>query len=189
MLVPFSKTDSPNSWGGKGCCPGQTGHHLLPDTMFRDLEQSAAARKVWNNDPSHRDENGKLKSRMPRDKYPTRKCWGDYTEGKGPTICLEGKDNHTVSHGMMHAMTGKLIRKESVGKEMKYETARNIVIDQVAAMYGCDKSCLKAQLDKAYGDAYTCGDLNSARVNSASGEAQNHSQDKTETDNTENEDN
>ncbi|WP_253191029.1 PAAR-like domain-containing protein [Salmonella enterica] len=189
MLVAFNKTDSFNSWRGKGCCPGQTGHHLLPDTMFRDLEQSAAARKVWNNDPSHRDKNGKLKSRMPRDQYPTRKCWGDYTEGKGPTICLEGKDNHTGSHGMMHAMTGELIEKESFGKEMKYETARNIVIDQVAAMYGCDKSCLKAQLDKAYGDAYTCDDLNSAKVNAASGEAQNHSQDKAETDNTENKDN
>ncbi|MBM3010743.1 hypothetical protein JRD59_20700, partial [Citrobacter freundii] len=52
-----------------------------------------------------------------------------------------------------------------------------------------DKSCLKAQLDKAYGDAYICGDFNSAKVNSASGEAQNHNQDRTETDNTENEDN
>ncbi|EDT6764492.1 hypothetical protein AC423_004776, partial [Salmonella enterica subsp. enterica] len=100
-------------------------------------------------------------------------CWGDYTEGKGPTICLEGKDNHTGSHGMMHAMTGKLIKKESFGKEMKYETARNIVIDQVAAMYGCDKSCLEAQLDKAYGDAYTCDDLNSAKVNADAGTKDN----------------
>ncbi|HBN5503164.1 TPA: hypothetical protein L3F69_005520, partial [Citrobacter freundii] len=41
---------------------------------------------------------------MPRSKYPTKECWGKYTEGKAPTICLEGKDNHTGSHGMMHAM-------------------------------------------------------------------------------------
>ena len=36
-------------------------------------------------------------------------------------------------------------------------------------MYGCDKSCLKAQLDKAYQDAYTCGDLNSAKINAGDG--------------------
>ena len=173
MLVPFSKTDAPNSWEGKGCCPGQTGHHLLPDTMFRDLEKAAAAREVWNNDPKHRDENGKLKYRMPRSKYPTKECWGKYTEGKAPTICLEGKDNHTGSHGMMHAMTGEVIKKESPGKEIKYKKARDIVIDQVAAMYGCDKSCLKAQLDKAYGDAYICGDFNSAKVNSDAGNKDN----------------
>ncbi|HBU9127177.1 TPA: hypothetical protein MDG15_005544, partial [Citrobacter freundii] len=84
-----------------------------------------------------------------------------------------GKDNRTGSHGMMHAMTGELIKKESSGKEIKYKKARDIVIDQVAAMYGCDKSCLKAQLDKAYGDAYICGDFNSAKVNSDAGNKDN----------------
>ena len=63
---------------------------------------------------------------------------GEYTEGKAPTICLEEKH---------------------FGKEMSYKDARCMVIDEVALMYGCDKSCLKAQLDKAYQDAYTCGDL------------------------------
>ena len=42
---------------------------------------------------------------------------------------------------------------------MSYKDARCMVIDEVALMYGCDKSCLKAQLDKAYQDAFTCGDL------------------------------
>lgn len=96
---------------------------------------------------------------MPRSKYPTRKCWGEYTEGKAPTICLEGKDNRTGSHGALHSATGTLIEEKHFGKEMSYKDARCMVIDEVALMYGCDKSCLKAQLDKAYQDAYTCGDL------------------------------
>ncbi|EDT6764488.1 hypothetical protein AC423_004771, partial [Salmonella enterica subsp. enterica] len=116
-------------------------------------------------------------------------CWGKYTEGKAPTICLEGKDNHTGSHGMMHTVTGELIKQKKVGKEIKYVTARDMVIDQVAAMYGCDKACLKAQLDKAYGEAYSCGNLHSARINAVSGETQHHGQDSTDTDNTQNEDN
>ncbi|ASX07160.1 HNH/endonuclease VII fold toxin-2 domain-containing protein [Escherichia coli] len=84
---------------------------------------------------------------------------GEYTEGKAPTICLEGKDNRTGSHGALHSATGTLIEEKHFGKEMSYKDARCMVIDEVALMYGCDKSCLKAQLDKAYQDAYTCGDL------------------------------
>lgn len=53
---------------------------------------------------------------------------------------------------------------------MNYVTARDMVIDEVALMYDCDKSCLKAQLDKAYQDAYTCGDLNSAKINADAGD-------------------
>ncbi|WP_239663459.1 PAAR-like domain-containing protein, partial [Citrobacter koseri] len=177
MLVPFSKTDSLNSWEGKGCCPGQTGHHLLPDTMFRDQEAAAKAREKWNKDPKHRDENGKLKYRMPRDKYPTKKCWGQYREGKAPTICLEGKNNHTGSHGVMHSATARLIKAGNFGKEMNYEIARDIVIKEVALMYGCDKSCLKAQMDKAYRDVFTCSKFNAAKVNADAGDGKNNDND------------
>lgn len=179
MLVPYNKTNALNSWEGKGCCPGQTGHHLLADTMFRDQEKTAATRKEWNNDPSHRNEEGKLTYKMPRNKYPTKECWGKYTEGEAPTICLEGKDNHTGTHGAMHAATATLIKAGHYGKEMSYEAARDIAIDEVALMYGCDKSCLKAQLDKAYGDAYTCGDLSSAKVNADAGDGNSSSDNET----------
>ncbi|MGU9648465.1 PAAR-like domain-containing protein [Salmonella enterica] len=168
MLVPYNKTDDLNSWEGKGCCPGQTGHHLLPDIMFRDKEKTAAAREIWNSDPTHRDKDGKLKS-MPRYKSPKKECWGKYTEGKAPTICLEGKDNHTGTHGLMHKATTAAIKQGHFGKEMTYETARDIVVDEVAVMYGCDKSCLKAQLDKAYGKLCTCPDINSIRINADAG--------------------
>lgn len=37
QLVPYGNTDSLKAAKtGKGCCPGQTGHHLLPNEMFQD---------------------------------------------------------------------------------------------------------------------------------------------------------
>ena len=38
QLVPYSKTDSAPqaARSGDGCCPGQTGHHILPETMMKD---------------------------------------------------------------------------------------------------------------------------------------------------------
>jgi GHH signature containing HNH/Endo VII superfamily nuclease toxin 2 len=35
MLVPFNQTGAVRaSRHGQGCCPGQTGHHILPGAMF-----------------------------------------------------------------------------------------------------------------------------------------------------------
>lgn len=36
LLVPYGKTFAPDHISGKGCCPGQTGHHILPDEMTKD---------------------------------------------------------------------------------------------------------------------------------------------------------
>ncbi len=36
MLVPYDKTQTATSLGGSGCCPGQTGHHVLPDEMTKN---------------------------------------------------------------------------------------------------------------------------------------------------------
>jgi hypothetical protein len=42
MLVPFNQTGAVRaSRHGQGCCPGQTGHHILPGAMFEG--QSAAS--------------------------------------------------------------------------------------------------------------------------------------------------
>ncbi len=36
QLVPYNKTDALDAAKkGQGCCPGQTGHHVLPDAMFK----------------------------------------------------------------------------------------------------------------------------------------------------------
>jgi hypothetical protein len=36
LLVPYEKTNQvPGMNDGKGCCPGQSGHHILPSAMFK----------------------------------------------------------------------------------------------------------------------------------------------------------
>jgi hypothetical protein len=36
QLVPFNQTEIPVAKNGKGCCPGQSGHHVMPSSMFKD---------------------------------------------------------------------------------------------------------------------------------------------------------
>ncbi len=36
QLVPYDETNNPAALGGKGCCPGQSGHHVLPDEMTKN---------------------------------------------------------------------------------------------------------------------------------------------------------
>lgn len=43
QLVPFEETKAAKqAKSGKGCCPGQTGHHLLPEEMMQDCPQYTA---------------------------------------------------------------------------------------------------------------------------------------------------
>jgi hypothetical protein len=153
MLVPFNKK-SADKWAGKGCCPGQTGHHLLPDAMFRDPAGSEKAKEAWKNDPQNRHpESKKLKS-MSREKLPKKDCWDGYSEGGSPTICAEGANQHAGSHGVLHTLTkAEIERSGYAGKsEMPYTKARDLTLKEVSKTYGCDEKCMKAQLD-----AYYCG--------------------------------
>lgn len=184
MLVPFNK-DGAAKWAGKGCCPGQTGHHLLPDAMFRDAAKGDAAKKAWAADPANRDAKGKLKS-MPRDKLPKRECWDNYSEGKSPTICAEGNNQYTGSHGVLHGLTTiNLKTKGALGKpDMSYTEARDLMLDEVHKAYGCTKECLKEQLDAYYcGEAASkkpgCPDCKDAKVrpHDGTGEQRNNDED------------
>jgi DNA-binding protein H-NS len=161
ILTPYKDTDSAaDTWSGKGCCPGQTGHHLLPDAMFRsnspgDKDKAFAAWKgTYGGDKPKSDLSY---SDMPRDKKPTAKCWGNYTEGGAPTICLEGMDNTGGSHGAMHATTRDLMNVHRLEGEMNYTAARSELAAVVSTAYGCDRKCLEAQLDDYYCKAYSCG--------------------------------
>lgn len=170
MLVPFSK-DGAAKWAGKGCCPGQTGHHLLPDAMFRDNgAKTAAAKSAWAADPKNLNAKGKLKA-MPRSKIPTRDCWDGYTESGSPTICVEGNNQHMGSHGVLHKITGaRLEQLNMLGKrDMPYQDARDLLLETISGMYGCDKRCLQEQLDsyycrKAASKGPGCPDCNHAKV-------------------------
>lgn len=149
MLVPYRKGGA-DKWLGKGCCPGQTGHHLLPDSMFRDPKKGAAAKAAWAADPANLKD-GKLQG-MPRGKLPKLKCWENYSEGGAPTICAEGANQHAGSHGRIHAITDQAlgVRTAPGATEMPYTRARDLALDEISRLYGCSKRCLQEQLDSYY---------------------------------------
>lgn len=151
-LVPYSKTSNPKTQAnsGEGCCPGQTGHHVLPDSMFYDYVPD-----------------GKGGSKQ----GPQRKCWGKYKHGDAPTMCLEGTTNNAAngSHGLAHAATEEIIKRHRNSPNMRYTTARDEISAELAIPYGCSPACIKAQLDKYYKEAHTCGNLDGAEVTPHSG--------------------
>jgi hypothetical protein len=122
LLVPYGKTGSTSSLGGGGCCPGQTGHHVIP----REAGQS---------------------------------CPG-YDDKMAPTICAEGVNGGNGSHGKMHRALSEKIEKYKEGNifsgprnKIDYEDMRDYGIDSIKDVFpesGCDKKCLRAQLDAYY---------------------------------------
>lgn len=174
MLVPYTDTtghkpisESNPAPKQEGCCPGQTGHHLLPDAMFRNPEKRDSATTAWL--ASHP---GKKKKDMGRDDFPTEDCWGGYTEGKGLTICAEGGNPSGGSHDNIHRKTTEALAQYiGVERTIPYPTARNAVTNIVAEEYGCKKECLDEQMDAAYGDMRdeNCPSLDKATVASHSG--------------------
>lgn len=172
QLVPYSatsnhkKTENPKQGG---CCPGQTGHHLLPDGMFRKPEGKAAAVAAWVAEKEGRDE-----KKMPRNKLPTEDCWDGYTEGGGLTICAEGGNPGGGSHDALHEKTKETLSGYlGTSRTIPYTEARDKVSDIVAEEFGCKASCIAEQLDSAYGpmrkQSEECGSLGSATVLAHSG--------------------
>lgn len=117
-LVPKSQA---NHLGGGGCCPGQTGHHLIPDAAVKGAG-----------------------------------C-PDYDYSKAPTVCAEGTGNsHGGSHQMLHDKLDKRMSDFKQAKRqasMPYEDYRRHAIMTFYETFpesGCDRKCLKAQLDAHY---------------------------------------
>ena len=95
-------------------------------------------------------------SEMPRGKKPVEDCWGKYTEGGAPTICLEGGAS-TGSHGTFHKQTERKIDFiRGSNRNLPYVKSRKAVVNIAVSEYGCDKDCLEAQLDDYYKKANTC---------------------------------
>jgi len=117
-LVPKAKA---NRLGGEGCCPGQTGHHLIPDAAVKGAG-----------------------------------CPG-YDYADAPTVCAEGTGNgHGGSHQMLHSQLEKKMSafiEDGGGNSMPYEKYRDYAITTFYETFpesGCDRKCLKAQLDQHY---------------------------------------
>ena len=125
QLVPYNQTGAiKSSRHGTGCCPGQTGHHVLPGAMFEGQPCYAGkhgsapticVEGVNNSHGSH----GFVHSRL-------QQIVGRHKETRGPTMTYEQARNAGVA-----AIT-----------EPK----------PVAPASGCDPECLKKQLDEYYKD-------------------------------------
>ena len=154
MLLPYKDTDKTAQ--GNGCCPGQTGHHVLPGAMF------------YNYAPETHPKTGKVSMK----KAGQRDCWKKYKHGDAPTICLEGTTNRATngSHGLAHKVTNELIRDHRSSPDMSYETASGEISKLLGTPFGCNPDCIKAQLDAYYKKVHNCGDLGGAKVTPHSGE-------------------
>jgi len=136
-LVPYAekgdaKTEPANNGG---CCPGQTGHHLITDKMV----------KGGNCSVYHEKTNPK----------------GLYRTETALTVCVEGNNQHHGTHGLVHAKLGDAIQDlESRGRVQNEMMDLNAAIDAAAESHhqafprsGCSKKCIKAQLNDYYGKA------------------------------------
>ncbi len=118
--------------GQAGCCKGQTGHHLIEAGCFFD------------------------KGRGGEGSTPMPGC-EDYNTDDAPCVCVEGTDNTTATHGLMHAFQGAAaIRQQDRNGQLTYPQSRQIGLDAMNEMFGeskCDPGCTAAQLDKYHNDA------------------------------------
>lgn len=122
LLVPYGKTGAEDSLGGAGCCPGQSGHHVLPDEMTKDGRctgytkggaPTVCAEGANNSNGSH----GMLHQSLDR----------QIKDHKG--LPIFGGD--TLSYGKARDMGVKSIQ-------------------QTFPESKCDAACLRAQLDAYY---------------------------------------
>jgi hypothetical protein len=125
MLVEYGGSGSPN------CCPGTTGHHLVPVHCF----MPPGARKSGE------------------DPYGD---WPKYDGDKAPTACVEGSSKE-LEHGELHEKFDAAEDKNLVdGKagSWSFAEARNEAAKSLKEVNtACDEDCTKAQLDAYHRNA------------------------------------
>ena len=145
MLVPYNETQKKDKGNktNKGCCNGQTGHHLIPDKF---VDKSGC-----------QDDKGK----------PYAKRTAPVVCAEGTSHAQGG------SHEALHTATNEmLVDKDDMkkvgtdypSKPASYEDVRDGVIKAHAKTFPfsmCSQDCLRAQLDKAYKG---CGKLMVKRI-------------------------
>lgn len=122
LLVPYKKTINPRSMKGEGCCPGQTGHHVIPDEAARACDDYSR-----NGAPTMCVEgtNG-----------------GNGTHGKAHDALLERVENFkngNVFSGPRENTSYEKMRDMGIGG-----------VQETFPESKCDEKCLCAQLDAYY---------------------------------------
>jgi hypothetical protein len=137
MLQPYS----PNR-----CCPQQTGHHLV---------EASALHNVGRGTPIPRE------GKPPTPSIPLKGI-KNYNENKAPCVCVEGVNQNTGTHGLMHTFqsagvgncpteTLPLSKRGTVtAPTTTYRAAKQNGISAMQKTFPfskCDPKCIEAQLD------------------------------------------
>ena len=116
---PMSLADS------RGCCPGQTAHHLIQDSW---LKEPGSKRGAGN-----------------------RCASGKYSENKAPTVCVEGMNQRVGSHGTIHQATEDRLQAhlDKSGGKFSMANAIDVAAKAHQDMVGkntCNQACIKDQI-------------------------------------------
>ena len=134
QLTPYTPTK-----GQAGCCPGQTGHHLVEAGSFFNKGRGEGGSKAIKGTTL-------------------------YNQHKAPCICVEGRNQYHGTHGLMHTyQSNAALNSGAQSKRITFEddtSAREVSVNYgqaksfgVAAVgktfpeSGCDPACTEAQLD------------------------------------------
>ena len=127
-LVPYNQSENPAATKGKGCCPGQTGHHVLPSSMFDGCSHykpgqapTICVEGVNNSHGSHGHIHEKLGERL----------------GEMMTI-----------NGTPYPPGAPITKKDAIDAAAKS-------VQDAFPESNCDPDCIKAQLRKFY-DKLNC---------------------------------
>ena len=125
-LLPFNAKPED---GIKGCCPAQTGDHIVPKSSF--FQTSVAAKDFmpgWGPDAAGA---------------------GGYSIGKAPCMCLEG-GSCTGSHGLRHAHH-KAFSTVASGTHRSFDDeVKHCAAGAKAVAPQCDEDCIEAQLKEGH---------------------------------------
>jgi hypothetical protein len=136
MLVPYSSDAAQNKREhseGKGCCKGQTGHHLVTGAMLEDAC------------PGYK-----------------RKGPGNQKHKDAPTVCVEGYSHTVGSHKRIHDKMDEQIQKlaNTPGALTNGTMSMDQAIDAAAKSHKeafplskCSSKCIKNQLENYYKQA------------------------------------
>lgn len=141
-LKPYNATSSPGDQAnsGAGCCPGQTGHHVIPGAMFKKNagKNRCAKPYVHGNAPVI--------------------CVEGADNSAG---------THGIAHTELDALIDTYKAQNTNNKHIEYETARDLSIEAVRKVNpDCTVECLKAQLDAHYQTVLGCEDDTELLTNS-----------------------
>lgn len=152
QLVPMKNTGAIRAAsGGNGCCPGQTGHHLLPREMFN--------RKIKQVIPGEFVKSGPKKGTPKTKSVEDPSNCQDYTgamHDNAPVVCVEGTTNKSGSHGIIHNRFTALMEGHINASRGVDSISNDVAIEAAVKSHNqtfkppCEPNCLRAQLHAFY---------------------------------------